>query len=316
LTITNNHINDPLGAGIYLDAVINGLTVTGNVITDPGSSPTPLSSADLSATRLTNTVQNATVKSNTFVDDRTTCQMMEGIWEGTNNTGNCVYGGDQLLITSGTTVPEFLSASSHQGPAWLFASVTPTPGSVLLSSNFAQGNTSGWNPVSTSWITASWQAQPSHNGVSNVYVKTGTAEGISLAGSSSWGNYTFSALVNLQSLNGGISLLGRVQDASHYYQLEIKKDSAGRVMWWIWKDNGGIFTQLASGPLSYTAGSWVCLSFTLSGSRLTAQMAPASNSSRITTLGSAVDSTWSTGSVGLRAWGSAGWFAQALVVAV
>ena len=74
--------------------------------------------------------------------------------------------------------------------------------------------------------------------------------------------------------------------------------------------------MLASGPLSYTAGSWVYLSFTLSGSQLMAQMSPASNSSNITTLGSAVDSTWSAGRVGLRAWGFAGWFAQALVVAV
>ena len=182
--------------------------------------------------------------------------------------------------------------------------------------DFAQGNTSGWNPVSTSWITATWQAQASYNGVSNVYAKTGTAEGISLAGSSSWTNYTFKALVNLENLNGGICLLGRVQDTTHYYQLEIKENSAGQVSGSIWKDNGGTYTNLGSGPLSYTAGSWVYLSFTLNGSQLTAQMSPASNSSNITTLGSAVDSTWSAGRVGLRAWGSAGWFAQALVVAV
>jgi len=58
------------------------------------------------------------------------------------------------------------------------------------------------------------------------------------------------------------------------------------------------------------------ISFTLNGSQLTAQMSPTPNSSNITTLGSVVDSTWSAGSVGLRAWGPAGWFAQALVVAV
>jgi len=38
LTITNNHVNNPLGTGIKLDAVINGQTTTGNVITNPGSS--------------------------------------------------------------------------------------------------------------------------------------------------------------------------------------------------------------------------------------------------------------------------------------
>ena len=99
--------------------MINGLTITGNVITDPGSSATTLSSADLSAIRLSNNMQNATVESNTFIDDRTTSKMAEGIWEATNNLGNCVYGGNQLQITSGATVPEFVSASGHQGPAWL-----------------------------------------------------------------------------------------------------------------------------------------------------------------------------------------------------
>jgi len=92
-----------------------------------------------------------------------------------------------------------------------------------------------------------------YNGVSNVYAKTGTADGTSLVGSSSWTNYTFKALVNLENLNGGICLLGRVQDTTHYYQLEIKENSAGQVMWFIWKDNGGTYTMLASGPLSYTA---------------------------------------------------------------
>ena len=186
----------------------------------------------------------------------------------------------------------------------------------MLSSDFASGNTSGWTPVSTPGITGPWQAQASYNGVSNVYAKTGTAEGISRAGGSSWTNYTFTALVNLANLGGGIDLLGRVQDATHYYQLEIRENSAGQVRWWIWKNNGGTWINLASGPLSYTAGSWVKLGFTLSGSQLMAQMSPATASSNVTSLGSVVDSTWSSGGVGLRAWGSAGWFAQALVVAV
>ena len=71
LTITNNHINNSLGAGIYLDAVTNGLTITGNVITNPGSSATTLSSADRSAIRLLNNIQKSTVKSNTFIDGQT-----------------------------------------------------------------------------------------------------------------------------------------------------------------------------------------------------------------------------------------------------
>ncbi len=315
--IQNNRITNPMGSAINLETAINGLTITGNTITDPGSSPnTSLASYNRSAILLTHNMQNATIQSNTFRDDYSKNKMLYGIWEGTNNLGNCVYGGDQVQVTSGAVVPEFFSGSGHQGPAWTLSVPPSTSGGVLLSSDFASGNTSGWTPVWMPWVTGTWQAQASYNGVSNVYAKTGTATGVSLAGSSSWTNYTFTALVNLENLGGGIALLGRVQDATHYYQLEIKENSAGQVRWWIWKNNGGTWTNLASGPLSYTAGSWVNLGFTLSGSKLTAQMSPASASSNVTSLGSAVDSTWSAGGVGLRVWGSAGRFAQALVVAV
>jgi len=70
LTITNNNITDSYAAGIYLDAVINGLTITGNVITDPGSGTAGLSSVNLSAIELSNNIQNSTVEPNTFIDDR------------------------------------------------------------------------------------------------------------------------------------------------------------------------------------------------------------------------------------------------------
>ena len=101
LTITNNNIVNPYAAGIYLNTAINGLTITGNVITDPGSGTNGLTSDDFSAVHLMNNMQNATVESNTFIDNRTTSEMAEGILEETDNLGNCVYGGDQLQITSG-----------------------------------------------------------------------------------------------------------------------------------------------------------------------------------------------------------------------
>ena len=63
LQILDNHVNSALGCGIDLDWPINGLTVTGNVITDPGSSPAPIDTEYRSAVRVVNTVQNATVQS-------------------------------------------------------------------------------------------------------------------------------------------------------------------------------------------------------------------------------------------------------------
>jgi len=134
-------------------------------------------------------------------------------------------GGDTLLGTDtngagGWSITTMIPTNIPRGTYTYHAQATDSAGQVST-------------PVSTSGITATWQAQASYNGVSSVYAKTGTADGRSLAGSSSWTNYTFKALVNLKNLNGGICLLGRVQDATHYYQLEIKKNSAGQVNWWI-----------------------------------------------------------------------------------
>ena len=117
--INNNHINYALANGITYDFPVNGLTITGNVITNPGSSPNSLSADNRSAIRLADSMQNATVQSNTFIDNYATNKMKYGIWEETNNLGNCAYGGDQLQITAvGATIPEFQSGYGHQGPAW------------------------------------------------------------------------------------------------------------------------------------------------------------------------------------------------------
>jgi Pectate lyase superfamily protein len=62
--IQNNYINHSLANGIDFNFPVNGLTVTGNVITDPGSSPASLSAASRSAIYLGRAVQNATVQPN------------------------------------------------------------------------------------------------------------------------------------------------------------------------------------------------------------------------------------------------------------
>ena len=118
LQIKNNTINNSVGAGMNINLPVNGLTVTGNTITDPGSSPNSIAANSKSAVLIQNNVQNGTIQSNYIIDNYSSAKMQYGIWEGTDNLGNDIYGGNSVQIASGATVPEFFSEYSHQGPAW------------------------------------------------------------------------------------------------------------------------------------------------------------------------------------------------------
>jgi hypothetical protein len=169
LFIENNHINDSLGSGINMACPVNGLTITGNVVTDPGSSVAALGNADRSAVRLSNNMQNATVQSNAFIDDRATSMMAEGIWEETTNLGNCVYGNDQFRVSSGVVVPEFQSGPSHQGPAWLkVLPLPPTPTPTIIDNGQA-----GYSESGTGWGNSVYGG---YNGNSRVHLAGSGAE--------------------------------------------------------------------------------------------------------------------------------------------
>ncbi len=159
------------------------------------------------------------------------------------------------------------------------------------------------------WTVANgrWNAQAGQAGRETVYASTGASlEETSLAGTSSWTNYAVSAWVNLSNLGGGLSLLGRVQDATHFYQLEIKRDGSGSPGWFLIKRDGNTWTTLANGSLSYTAGSWLRLRLTMTGNSLTAESS--TDGSTYSQLGKATDSRYSAGRIGLRAWYAPAYF--------
>ena len=66
------------------------------------------------------------------------------------------------------------------------------------------------------------------------------SENVSLAGSPAWRDYYVQAYVNLNSDAGsGVTILGRVQDATHFYQAELRRDGSGNKTWMLWKNSGG-----------------------------------------------------------------------------
>src|SRR5262249_31419420 len=181
-------------------------------------------------------------------------------------------------------------------------------GAALFADGFDVG-TSRWTVVSGTWATSAQSVRDT------VYATTGASlEELSLAGSALWTNYSVAARVNLSSLGGGVSILGRVVDPTHFYQLEIKRDASGNAGWFLIRRDGTVWTRLASGSLQYTPGDWIRLRLTLDGSNLRAESSI--DGSTYSTLGSATDTQYTAGRVGLRAWWSAAYFDDVLVQSI
>jgi hypothetical protein len=119
--------------------------------------------------------------------------------------------------------------------------------------------------------------------------------------------------VNLADENGGACILGRVQSNSQYYQLELKKDTSAVKKWWLWKNNSGTWTQIAAGNYTFVANSYYLLRLEMNGSSLTAKVST-DYGVNFTTLGSGTDTTFISGKIGVRGWGTVCMFDDVKVV--
>jgi hypothetical protein len=180
------------------------------------------------------------------------------------------------------------------------------PGPVLFADSFDNG-LGNWGVASGSW--GMYWNYGGRNTVDGG--NPGTSEGISIAATNAWADYSMAAWANLTDLNGGLGILGRVTDSTHYYLLELKRNSSGQPSWYINKRDGATVTQLASGLLSYTAGSWLRLRLTMTGTTLKAEYS--TDGTNYNALGTATDTRYSSGKVGLWAWNSAAYFDDAIV---
>ena len=59
-------------------------------------------------------------------------------------------------------------------------------------------------------------------------------------------------------VSGEIGIIGRAQDASHYYQLSLRRDESGNKKWWLLKNDGGVVTVLASASSISRAAITIC----------------------------------------------------------
>jgi hypothetical protein len=177
----------------------------------------------------------------------------------------------------------------------------------LFWDDFSNGS-GQWSPSGGPWGVT---AVPGHD-TAYAATQNGAVQS-SYAGSGVWTDYAVSAWVNLTNLTGGISLLGRVADSTHYYLLEIKPGQGGLVNWFLTKRDGSSWSALSNGAFTYPPGGWLMLRLTMTGSALTAESSL--DGSTFTTHGTATDTTYAAGRIGLRVWGSVAYFDDVLVEA-
>ena len=181
-------------------------------------------------------------------------------------------------------------------------------GTQLFYDDFESGNANQWSPYDGSWSVCRVGSN------SLEYCSANSSENISLAGNTSWTNYSVQAYVvaDGSGASQGIELLARVQDGNHFYQAELRDGNT----WSIYKNDGGSWSQIAAGSFSLSAGTYYLVKFSVNGNTLSFSYSPDFGGNTWTTLGSGTDSTWSTGKIGVRTWGTTGRFDQVKVISL
>lgn len=153
-------------------------------------------------------------------------------------------------------------------------------------------------------------------GFNKVYCKTTDDDSLSMAGDSTWSDYTVQASVILSDENGGVAILGRLQNDSQYYQLALRKDPhTGEKKWWISKNDHGSWIHIASGPYDFIANAFFALRLDMYGNQLTASVAAEMGTGHsFMVLGSGTDTRFAAGKIGVRAWNSAAKFDEVKVM--
>jgi len=183
------------------------------------------------------------------------------------------------------------------------ADVAPSPGPTqapLFSDDFSDGKSTAWTPSAGIWNICNPSA-----GAPYAYCATGRYNN-SYAGSASWTDYTLTVAVrpvfaNSSTGSQGIDILARAQDQNHSDQLELARGKNGYQSWKMWRNTPHGYDFLAGGQVTFVSGTTYWLRLNATGSRFTASISP--DGQNFTALGSATDAAYTTGRIGLRAWG-------------
>jgi hypothetical protein len=168
---------------------------------------------------------------------------------------------------------------------------------TLYRYDFENGTTGTWAPTDARWNICRTVTTGTLE-----YCQTDTAAQLSSAsfdGNSTWADYSIQAEAKIYNyVSGEIGILGRVQDASHYYQLSLKRDSSGNKKWWLSKNDGGVVTVLASGIQYFQSGYYYLLRLKMYKKHIEAAIS-FDKGLTFNALGFAEDTQYRTGKIGL-----------------
>ncbi|PWW02398.1 PelA/Pel-15E family pectate lyase [Paenibacillus cellulosilyticus] len=200
-------------------------------------------------------------------------------------------------LTNGTKYYYVVTAANAAGTSGNSSEVNATPtasSTTLFSDNFEDGNTTGWTSTRGTWALTT-------SAISGTYSlnQTDTVnEGRISAGTSTWGNYSVSADINVSNYNSArVMLCGRFTDANNYYAVSLYNGVTLEIR----KKVSGTSTTLVSKSLTVATGTNHNVKLEMSGSTLNAYV---DGTLQLTT----TDSTFTTGVIGLITQGSAAKF--------
>ncbi len=161
----------------------------------------------------------------------------------------------------------------------------------------------GWTSLSGSWQACKPQGHSTEFCQSSI---AGSVAHPTVAGQASWADYAVdSEAVRDADVNhaGGIMLMGRVVDSSHFYALELRSDigGSGREFWYIHRHDEHGWTELTGGPFTTAANPYYRLRLSFTGNRISAYVAY-NYSTAFQPLGSVTDASFARGGIALRTW--------------
>jgi hypothetical protein len=168
---------------------------------------------------------------------------------------------------------------------------------TLYQYDFENGTTGSWMPTDGSWSICRTVTTGTQE-----YCQTDATAQLSSAsfdGASTWTDYSVQADVKIYNyVSGEIGIVGRAQDATHYYQLSLKRDASGNKKWWLSKNDGGVVTVLASGVQYFQSGYYYLLRLRMYKQHLEASISFDRGLS-FDALGFAEDTQYRSGGIGL-----------------
>jgi hypothetical protein len=216
---------------------------------------------------------------------------------------------------AGSGLPLTPSTAGAAAPVTINPVIAPGTSIAGLSATFS---TAPLGSVPAGWHTSSGTWSICQNGISNAYCQTSLNDGESFNGAAWWSDYTISAQVIDTNVGfGGAGIIGRATSSSQYYLLELRPQINGSLpYWYLLKRSSSPSVILASGPLhAPDKNPTYGLRLTFAGSRITASIA-FDGSQNYQVLGTATDSSYPTGQIGLYTWVSAARSFQSVNVSV